>query len=72
MGAPPPGVEEGPSEDLSLSPNDVPLVGNMRVLVGEYGGARNPLPPPSPMAYLDVELEPDRTTPRLPSARSRG
>ncbi|MDP2315180.1 MAG: pirin family protein [Pseudomonadota bacterium] len=53
----PPGVEDGPSEGIYVSPADVPQVGNVRVLLGEYGGAVNPIPAPAPVTYLDVVLD---------------
>ena len=52
----PPGLEDGPPQGLYVAPNDVPQVGNVRVLLGEYGGRANPIPAPSPMVYLDVVL----------------
>jgi redox-sensitive bicupin YhaK (pirin superfamily) len=52
----PPEVEDGPPEGLYVPPADVPQVGNVRVLLGEYGGAKNPIPAPSPITYLDVVL----------------
>ena len=50
----PPDVEDGPSEGIYVPPAAVPQVGNVRVLLGAYGGQSNPIPPPSPMLYLDV------------------
>jgi redox-sensitive bicupin YhaK (pirin superfamily) len=52
----PPGVEDGPPEGRYLPPEEVPQVGNVRVLLGEYGGKANPIPAPSPVTYLDVVL----------------
>lgn len=52
----PPGVEDGAPEGIYVPPADVPQVGNVRVLLGDYGGATNPIPAPSPMVYLDVAL----------------
>lgn len=52
----PPGVEDGAPEGRYIEPHDVPKVGNVRVLLGEYGGVVNPIPAPSPLVYLDVEL----------------
>lgn len=52
----PPGVEDGPSQGLYVPPRDVPQVGSVRVLLGTYGGQTNPIPPPSPLVYLDVAL----------------
>jgi hypothetical protein len=50
----PPGVEDGPSEGIYVAPEDVPQVGHVRVLLGEYGGRTNPIPAPSPITYLDI------------------
>lgn len=52
----PPGVEDGPPQGIYLAPAEVPQVGDVRVLLGEYGGQRNPIPLPSPIVYLDVVL----------------
>jgi redox-sensitive bicupin YhaK (pirin superfamily) len=52
----PPELENGPDEGLYIAPDAVPQVGNVRVLLGDYGGATNPIPAPSPIAYLDVTL----------------
>ncbi len=52
----PPESENGPSQGLYVAPADVPQVGNVRVLLGEYQGERNPIPAPSPIVYLDVVL----------------
>lgn len=52
----PPGVEDGPPEGLYVAPTEVPQVGAVRVLLGEFGGQRSPIPTPSPLTYLDVAL----------------
>ena len=52
----PPGVEDGPPEGIYVPPSEVPQVGNVRVLLGAYGGASNPIPAPSSITYLDVVL----------------
>ena len=52
----PPALEGGPSEGIYVAPADVPQVGNVRVLLGEYEGATCPIPLPSPLRYLDVVL----------------
>jgi redox-sensitive bicupin YhaK (pirin superfamily) len=52
----PPGVEDGAVEGIYLSPERVPQVANVRVLLGEYEGAKNPISVPSPITYLDVSL----------------
>jgi redox-sensitive bicupin YhaK (pirin superfamily) len=57
----PPALEEGPAQGRYLPPDEVPQVGNVRVLLGSYGGAQNPIPSPSPISYLDVVLGPGET-----------
>lgn len=52
----PPGVEDGPPEGIYVAPRDVPQVGDVRVLLGAYGGQYNPIPSPSPITYLDVAV----------------
>jgi redox-sensitive bicupin YhaK (pirin superfamily) len=52
----PPGVEDGPPEGVYVPPERVPQVGNVRVLLGEYGGQRNPIAAPSSINDLDVVL----------------
>jgi redox-sensitive bicupin YhaK (pirin superfamily) len=62
----PPDLENGPSEGIYVSPDQVPQVGGVRVLLGDYQGQTNPIPAPSPITYLDVALaagEPWRFTP---------
>ncbi len=52
----PPELENGPAEGIYVPPAQVPQVDNVRVLLGEYQDARNPIPSPSPIVYLDVVL----------------
>jgi redox-sensitive bicupin YhaK (pirin superfamily) len=52
----PPVADTGESQGLYIAPADVPQVGNVRVLLGQYGGLTNPIPAPSPVDYLDVTL----------------
>lgn len=52
----PPDAEEAPSRGLYLPPVQVPVVGNARVLLGEYEGARSPLEPPFVANYFDIVL----------------
>ena len=54
--ASPPGIEDGPSESVFLSPDDVPRGPNFKLLIGEYEGKRNPLPNYSNVNVLDVSL----------------
>jgi redox-sensitive bicupin YhaK (pirin superfamily) len=52
----PPPVEMAPSDSLYVQPDQVPVVGPARVILGSYGGARSPIDAP-PMTYLQVNLE---------------
>jgi redox-sensitive bicupin YhaK (pirin superfamily) len=52
----PPELENGAAEGIYVAPEDVPQVGNVRVLLGRYGDGTNPIPAPSPLLYLDVGL----------------
>jgi redox-sensitive bicupin YhaK (pirin superfamily) len=52
----PPELENGPAEGIYVSPEAVPQLGQVRVLLGRYSESNNPIPPPSPLLYLDVEL----------------
>jgi redox-sensitive bicupin YhaK (pirin superfamily) len=51
----PPGLENAPSEATYLQPDQVPVVGPARVVLGAYGGKASPIASP-PMTYLQVEL----------------
>ena len=51
-----PDLEVGSAEGLYIAPRDVPQIDNVRLLLGEYGGARSLIPSPSPMMYADVTL----------------
>jgi redox-sensitive bicupin YhaK (pirin superfamily) len=53
----PPELENGPSESRYVQPEQVPVVGPARVILGSYGGAKSPIDAP-PMTYLQVNLEP--------------
>lgn len=57
----PPGVENGPPEGIYVPPSNVPQVGSVRVLLGDHGGQRNPIPTPSSIHYLDVALDAGET-----------
>lgn len=52
----PPPLEDGAPEGIYVAPEQVPQLGNVRVLLGSYGGVTNPIPAPAPMVYLDVVL----------------
>lgn len=53
----PAGVEDGPSEGIYVEPESVPQVDNVRVLLGSYHGATNPIRPHAPITYLDIVLD---------------
>ena len=67
----PPGVEDGPAEGIYVAPEDVPQVGNVRVLLGEYSGAASLIPAPAPVTYLDVSLAAGATWTFTPPAGQR-
>ena len=53
-----PAAEElGPSESIYLSPDEVPSIGPVSVLLGSYEGLDSPLQAPSPINYLAVRLK---------------
>jgi redox-sensitive bicupin YhaK (pirin superfamily) len=54
----PPSLEEGPAEGIYVTPEDVPQRARERVLLGTYEGASHPIPAPSPLVYLDLDLPP--------------
>ncbi|MFL6625363.1 MAG: pirin family protein [Vitreoscilla sp.] len=53
----PPSEENAPAESVYLAPSDVPREGPARVLLGSHGKARSPIPAPSGMNYLAVNLK---------------
>ena len=53
----PPSLENGPPEGIYVAPTQVPQVGHVRVLLGDFGGRAHPIPAPSSMTYLDVVLD---------------
>jgi redox-sensitive bicupin YhaK (pirin superfamily) len=53
----PPDLENAPSASRYVQPDDVPVVGPARVILGSYDGARSPIDAP-PMTYLQVNLDP--------------
>jgi redox-sensitive bicupin YhaK (pirin superfamily) len=53
----PPELENGPNASEYLMPDEVPVVGPARVILGAYGGEKSPIDAP-PMTYLSVSLEP--------------
>ena len=52
----PPELENGAAEGIYVGPEAVPQLGPVRMLLGRYGEASNPIPSPSPLLYLDVVL----------------
>lgn len=53
-----PAAEENASaQSMYLAPSQVPQEGPARVLLGRYGAAQSPIPAPSPMNYLAVQLK---------------
>jgi redox-sensitive bicupin YhaK (pirin superfamily) len=52
----PPPVEMASSESLYVQPEQVPVVGPARVILGSYDGAKSPIDAP-PMTYLQVNLD---------------
>ncbi|HSI38799.1 MAG TPA: pirin family protein [Methylotenera sp.] len=53
----PQSLENAAPESLYIEPNEIPKVGPVRVILGEYQGAKSPLPQISPITYLHVRLE---------------
>jgi len=53
----PPELENAPSTSRYIQPDEVPVVGPARVILGSYGGARSSIDAP-PLTYLQVDLEP--------------
>jgi redox-sensitive bicupin YhaK (pirin superfamily) len=53
----PPELESLPSASLYVQPDQVPVIGPARVILGSYGGANSPVDAP-PMTYLQVNLGP--------------
>jgi redox-sensitive bicupin YhaK (pirin superfamily) len=53
----PPELENAPSESRYVQPEEVPVVGPARVILGSYAGVRSPIEAP-PMTYLQVDLAP--------------
>lgn len=47
-------LENGPTQSRYLSPEEVPVVGPARVVLGRYGDAQSPVPSPEGMTYLAV------------------
>lgn len=52
----PPELENAPNASRYVLPEEVPVVGPARVILGSYGGAQSPIDAP-PMTYLAVRLQ---------------
>lgn len=57
----PPELENAPARSLYLEPRELPRVGPARVLLGRHGGKTGPIPQPSSMNYLGVQLHAGET-----------
>src|SRR5262245_10397551 len=53
----PPELENAPSASAYIQPQDVPVAGPARVILGSYGGTTSPIDAP-PMTYLQVDFAP--------------
>lgn len=53
----PPDLEEGEVEYQNIQPEQLPVVGSVKVIVGELQGQKSPLKVPYNMTYLDVKLK---------------
>jgi redox-sensitive bicupin YhaK (pirin superfamily) len=53
----PEALENAEPKSLYLAPEAVPEVGPARVIMGDYGSARSPIPPVADLTYLQVTLE---------------
>jgi redox-sensitive bicupin YhaK (pirin superfamily) len=52
----PPALENGPNASHYVEPQDVPVEGPARVILGSYGKAKSPIDAP-PLTYLEVDLK---------------
>jgi len=57
----PPELETAPPVSRCLGPENFPRHGPVRVILGEWGGVKSPIPAASPLAYLDVVLKAGET-----------
>lgn len=53
----PPEWEESEVEYQNIQPEDLPLIDNVKIIVGEYQGHTSPLTVPYHMTYLDIHLK---------------
>lgn len=52
----PPELEESEVEYFNLQPEMLPIVNNVKIIAGEYGGEKSPLEVPFNLSYLDINL----------------
>lgn len=57
----PPALELAEAHSLYLGPENVPQAGPARVLLGTYAGKSSPIPAPSDVTYLGVQLQAGQT-----------
>jgi redox-sensitive bicupin YhaK (pirin superfamily) len=53
----PPGVEDGPSSSQYVEPDNVPTIGGLKILLGEYDRLKSPISTPASMNYFDLNLK---------------
>lgn len=63
----PQALELAPAESQYMAPEDVPHVGPVTVVLGEYAGTRSPIRSPEGVTYLKVELDDGQTWRHAPS-----
>ena len=69
----PPEFEEAPVEYKALLPEEMPRVGNVKVLIGEYNGVYGGIQVPLNISYLDVHLKAgEKWSLQTPIGQTRG
>jgi len=69
----PPEIEESEVEYQNFQPEQIPIVGSVKVIVGNYKGFTSPVQTPYNMTYLDVELKAGETFDfQTPANQTRG
>ncbi|MDW3651713.1 MAG: pirin family protein [Bacteroidia bacterium] len=69
----PPEFEEREVEYSNLQPEEIPSIGQVKVLVGEYQGVKGKIHTPFDMSYLDVSLDAkEEWEIQLPATQSKG
>lgn len=53
----PPSFETSEPSAMFIQPDDVPVSGNVKILLGTYAGKKSPIPAPFDICYLWVELK---------------